>query len=226
MDPIQGRVFDWKPPPPGRLAGNAPFAMSVKAESIRTDRPLRSWAWKRHLWLDQGQEGACTGFGAAHALGAGQYWRTLDNAQARQFYKGAQRYDEWPGEAYEGSSVLGAMEYLHHETGFVREYWWATNLIEVLHAIAFYGPVEMGSVWRTGMMNTHDERGFIRNEGGIVGGHAYCLAAVDIPRSRVRLDQSWGQSWGVNGSAWLSFDDLANLLAEQGECALPRKTKP
>lgn len=218
------RTFDWRPPQTERLAGNAPFLMSVKAETIRTDRPLRSWSWKRHLWLDQGAEGSCTGHGAAHTLGAGQWWRNLTHEQARTFYKGAQRYDEWPGEDYEGSSVLGVMEYIHHETGFLKEYWWATNLNEVLHAVAFYGPVEMGSWWRSGMMNTHDD-GYIYNTGGVVGGHAYCVAAVDVPRQRVRVDNSWGAGWGRNGSAWLSFADLEGLLLEQGECALPRKTR-
>jgi hypothetical protein len=218
------RTFDWRPPTDERRAGNIPFAMGARATTIQTGKPLRSHSWKRHLWLDQGQEGSCTGFGAAHTLGEGQYWRQLDNTAARSFYKGAQRYDEWPGENYEGSSVLGVMEYLHHETDYLREYWWATNLDEILHAICYYGPVEMGSWWRSGMMNTHDD-GYIRNTGGVVGGHAYCLGQVDLVHRRVRVDQSWGRDWGWDGAAWLDFDDLAGLLADGGECALPRKTK-
>jgi len=65
--------------------------------------------------LDQGQEGACTGFALAavvnfllHSRGGN---RSGDNlASPRMFYELARRYDEWPGEDYEGSSARGAMK--------------------------------------------------------------------------------------------------------------------
>lgn len=217
-------TFNWRPPEPERLEGNRPFLLSARARTILTAKPLRSRSWKRQAWLDQGHEGGCTGFGAAHAMSAGQYPLPVTNGVAQGFYEGAKRYDEWPGENYDGSSVLGVMEYLHHETYYLSAYWWATTLDEVLHAIAFYGPVEMGSWWREGMLDV-DAAGFIRNVGDAVGGHAYCLAAVDLPNRRVRVDNSWGRDWGLNGSAWLSFDDLAVLLRERGECVLPRRTR-
>jgi hypothetical protein len=224
MDQESGRTFDWHPPEPERLEGNQPFLLSVKAETILTNKPLRSYAWKRKAWLDQGREGACTGFGAAQALSAGQYAVPVTNGIAQGFYEGAKRYDEWPGENYEGSSVLGAMEFLHHETYYLRAYWWATTLDEVLHAVAFYGPVEMGSWWNEGMMQP-DSDGNLHLSGQRVGGHAYCVAAVDLARRRARIDNSWGPHWGQNGSAWIGFEELEALLREQGECALPRKTK-
>lgn len=224
IDTPLGRVLDWRPPPPERRAGTMRFLVSDHAPSLRTDRPLRSHAWTRKAWLDQGDEGACTGFAAAHALSAGAYAQDVNYELARSFYLGAQRYDEWPGEGYEGSSVLGTMEYLHHETSRITAYWWAPTLNEALHAVAFYDPVEVGSYWRSGMMNV-DSDGFIHYRGGIVGGHAYTISAVDLTRRRVRVDNSWGRGWGWNGSAWLSFDDLAAILSEDGECALPRRSR-
>lgn len=221
------RTFDWHPPAPERREGDVPFLMSVRAETIRTNRPLRSYNWKRKAWLDQGREGACTGFGAAHALSMGRYPLPVTNDIARGFYYGAKRYDEWPGESYDGSSVLGVMEYLHHETYNLSAYWWATTIDEVLHALAFYGPVEMGTWWTEGMMRP-DEKGYIHLTGQRVGGHAYALGALNLGNgrtsARVRIDQSWGE-WGVNGSAWITVEELEALLREQGECALPRKTK-
>lgn len=218
------RTLNWRPPSDERRLGNAPFALAARAESILTNKPLRSHAWKRKAWLDQGREGACTGFGAAHALSAGQYPVPVTNGIAQGYYEGAKRYDEWPGENYDGSSVLGVMEYLHHETYNLRAYWWATTLDEVLHAVAFYGPVEMGTWWYAGMMRT-DGDGRIHLSGDRVGGHAYCVGAVDMRTSLVRIDQSWGRDWGKDGCAWLSFEELEALLRAQGECALPRKTK-
>ena len=66
--------------------------------------------------LDQGQEGACTGF----ALAAVANYLLHNQGQARRvsplmLYEMARRYDEWPGEWYEGSSARGAMKgWLRH----------------------------------------------------------------------------------------------------------------
>jgi hypothetical protein len=61
--------------------------------------------------LDQGQEGACTGFALAAVV---NFLRTLQGETAcvspRMLYELARRYDEWPGEAYEGSSARGAIK--------------------------------------------------------------------------------------------------------------------
>jgi len=218
------RVFNWRPPPPAVRAQNQPFRINVKATGIRTDRPLRSYNWTPRVWLDQGQEGACTGFGAAHVMSMAPNARAMTNRHGFDFYAGAQRYDEWPGEDYEGSSVNGVMRFLDHETNYLNEYWWAETVEEILHAIAYYGPVEMGSTWRSGMMNTHSD-GFIKVTGGVVGGHAYCIRGVNLSGKYVIVHNSWGKSWGVNGEAKLSFDHLGLLLRDDGECALPRKTR-
>jgi len=66
--------------------------------------------------LDQGQEGACTGF----ALAAVANFLLHQQGQSRRvsprmLYELARRYDEWPGEWYEGSSARGAMKgWLRH----------------------------------------------------------------------------------------------------------------
>lgn len=61
--------------------------------------------------LDQGREGACTGFALAAAINfllAGRNIRR--SVSARMLYEMARRYDEWPGEGYDGSSARGAMK--------------------------------------------------------------------------------------------------------------------
>jgi hypothetical protein len=61
--------------------------------------------------LDQGQEGACTGFALAAVV---NFLRARQGHAARvsprMLYELARRYDEWPGEAYEGSSARGAIK--------------------------------------------------------------------------------------------------------------------
>lgn len=67
--------------------------------------------------LDQGSEGACTGFGlatVANYLLSGRGKRKLaDEVSAWMFYAMAKRYDEWPGEDYSGSSARGAVKGWH-----------------------------------------------------------------------------------------------------------------
>ena len=67
--------------------------------------------------LDQGQEGACTGFGLAtvvhYLLRTRQVVPDTAEVSPRMLYDMARRYDEWPGEHYEGSSARGAMKGWH-----------------------------------------------------------------------------------------------------------------
>jgi hypothetical protein len=60
--------------------------------------------------LDQGQEGACTGFACAAVVNKLNALR--DNrfrASPRMLYEMAKRHDEWPGECYDGSSCRGVI---------------------------------------------------------------------------------------------------------------------
>lgn len=72
------------------------------------------------LILDQGQEGACTGFGLAAVVNflrwrkAG-YPSALPGVSPRMLYTLARRYDEYAGDDYEGSSCRGALKgWFHH----------------------------------------------------------------------------------------------------------------
>ncbi len=71
--------------------------------------------------LDQGQEGACTGFGLACVINYLMFVRDVRSdgsasaplVSPRMLYELARRYDEWPGEAYDGSSCRGALKGWH-----------------------------------------------------------------------------------------------------------------
>ena len=73
-----------------------------------------------NLILDQGEEGACTGFGLAAVINYLRWRQALENdkeipekVSERMLYHLARHYDEWPGEDYEGSSCRGAMKGWH-----------------------------------------------------------------------------------------------------------------
>ncbi|GAB3338057.1 C1 family peptidase [Larkinella ripae] len=73
-------------------------------------------SWKVPI-LDQGQEGACTGFGLATVANYLLLRRKVvpdpKPVSPRMLYEMARRYDEWPGEDYSGSSARGAMKGWH-----------------------------------------------------------------------------------------------------------------
>jgi hypothetical protein len=61
--------------------------------------------------LDQGSEGACTGYALAAVVNFLLHNRNVDRqVSPRMLYEMARRYDEWPGENYEGSSARGGMK--------------------------------------------------------------------------------------------------------------------
>ncbi len=87
------------------------------------------------LILDQGSEGACTGFGLAAVinylrwLGAtehGQGFTQADRVSPRMLYHLARFYDEWEGEDYNGSSCRGALKGWHRH-GVCLEALWPYN---------------------------------------------------------------------------------------------------
>ena len=86
-------------------------------------------AYAGRFVLDQGQEGACTGFGLAAMINY-LLWRRNDyslrdlfNVSPRMLYHMARLYDEWPGEDYEGSSCRGAMKGWHRHGVCRRKLW-------------------------------------------------------------------------------------------------------
>ena len=77
--------------------------------------------------LDQGSEGACTGFGLAtvanYLLAARKIISDRSPVSPRMLYAMAKRYDEWPGEDYSGSSARGAMKGWHKHGVAAEKVW-------------------------------------------------------------------------------------------------------
>ncbi|WP_144289786.1 C1 family peptidase [Ideonella sp. A 288] len=83
------------------------------------------------LVLDQGNEGACTGFGLAAVINYLMWLRQggvskgegSGRVSPRMLYELARRYDEWPGDAYEGSSCRGALKGWHKHGVCLEDLW-------------------------------------------------------------------------------------------------------
>lgn len=213
------------------------------------DRKPRSYTWEVGTWLDQGAEGACVGFGYSHDLLARPVPVIgVSNQYAREHvYWGAQQIDEWEGGSYpganptyEGSSVLAGAK-VCTSLGFYSEYRWAITAQDVAGTIGYEGPSILGLNWWTNMFNP-DKDGFLRPTGKIEGGHCICAYAVkfhfkgmfswfnrswenvDYDKSYIKVWNSWGPSWGENGTAKISLRDLSQLIeGEHGEACFPKR---
>src|SRR5574340_120105 len=80
------------------------------------------------LILNQGQEGACTGFGLACVINYLR-WRSagmpkkLESVSPRMLYHFARRFDEYEGENYDGSSCRGALKGWYHNGVCIESKW-------------------------------------------------------------------------------------------------------
>jgi len=193
---------------------------------------LSNKTWKCEAHLDQGSEGACVGFSWAHELNAVPFKVRVMTSTARTIYYAAQQWDQWEGTDYGGTSVLAGAKVVH-SLGHMPEYRWAFGIDDVLKTLSQVGPVVLGINWYEGMFAT-DVEGFIKPTGELGGGHAILANGVefrkrsgfwwkDLPEPIIRLHNSWGTSWGVNGDAFITASDLAILLNQQGEACVPVK---
>ena len=177
--------------------------------------PLRSFSWNfpTPTWLDQGSEGACVGFAWSHELAARPHVVIASESDARDIYRAAQKIDEYPGEAYDGTSVLAGAKIIAERYGMA-EYRWAFGIEDLIRVLGYRGPCVLGINWYSGMENT-DDAGFIRKSGSYLGGHAILARAVkvvfrdhdkaktfanlNLEASYVTLRNSWGRAWGLEG---------------------------
>lgn len=220
--------------------------LPVKAGAISGPR---SFTWSVGQWLDQGQEGACVGFGFSHDLVARPVTVAgVNNSFARQrVYWEAQKIDDDPGGSYpgatpvyEGTSVLAGAKVLT-SFGYYLGYDWGISAQEVATCIGHLGPAVLGINWWTGMYDP-DADGFLNPTGKVEGGH--CILAysvkiyfkgllgwafrdwshVDADKSYVRVWNSWGEGWGEDGTAKIRLSALKQLIeGEKGEAVFPRR---
>jgi hypothetical protein len=208
-----GRVFD-------RLVEFDERSRQYPIKALLITKKKRSYTWSCPVNLDQGSEGACTGFSVAHEAAARpKPVAGVTNDTARAIYHRAQQLDEWPGENYEGSSVLGAIK-AGSERGWYDEYRWAFSEEDLCLAVGYKGPAVLGINWYEGMMDP-DYNGIIVPVGSCVGGHAILCNGYSVKTGFYRLHNSWGSGWGVNGDCFIYREDLADLLRQDGEACIP-----
>jgi len=192
--------------------------------------------------LDQGEDGACTGFALAAAINhLLRHNRELDAAAARRrvsphmLYTMARRHDEWPGEDYEGSSLRGALRGFYNCGACTDEHWPPGQEDLTLASARDARLTTLGAYYRlrpnlsdyhaaiseTGVIyvsaSVHEgweepRDGHIRLAGGDAGG-AHAFVIVGYTDTGFWIQNSWGPDWGKGGLAhWLYADWARNVI--------------
>lgn len=162
--------------------------------------------------------------GAAASRGyftAGEH--QLDEQFAVALYSLATRLDSFPG-AYPpqdtGSSGLGAAKALK-ALGLATGYSHAFSLQALASALQT-GPVIIGIPWRRSMFTpAADGRIPVDQASGVAGGHEVEIVAYDAHLDEYWVTNSWGESWGSAGRAYLTAADLRWLLSQHGDVTVP-----
>ena len=178
---LAGRTLNTHPDPPDlRDRIYEPALLDLK---IRFDPPGRDDS----PVLDQGREGACTGFALAGVVNLLNARRRASSAldlpqrvSPRMLYEMARIHDEWPGETYDGSSVRGALKGLFHN-GVCRE------------KLAPYKPGETG--WTLSVKQSKDARAtglgaYYRLRPEIIDYHA-ALNEAEAIFAAARVHRGW-----------------------------------
>jgi pimeloyl-ACP methyl ester carboxylesterase len=190
--------------------------------------------------LDQGMEGACTGFGLAAVVNLLHERQGRDGkVSPRMFYEMARRHDEWWGEGYEGSSCRGAIKGWYH-MGVCSEKLWPydaakageltiarakdarahtigayyrirKNIVDMHAALNEAGAVYASADVHSGWMSPTKD-GHIPHRKQKEGGHAFAIVGYNADGFFVQ--NSWGPGWGKKGIAVWSYEDWIDNVSD------------
>lgn len=192
--------------------------------------------------LDQGNVGACTGFSSTKNLsyvddGATDdvpFWEAFssvhpgiltpgdteqNNNVGLGVYSDAETLDgdgPWPPND-NGSTGLSVAKVLAGRK-WISGYQHAFTPEACLTALSRQSVI-VGTNWYTGMFNTNSKVELVAS-GKVEGGHEYVLDQIDVDNQRVWIQNSWSDSWGQQGRAWMTWTMLEQLLGEDGDCTI------
>ena len=171
-------------------------------------------AWEFPLApLDQGNTPHCCGFSIANFLINYPVTSIQTNANGDAYYYACKTIDK-ESKKENGSSIRSVARLLT-SLGRIKYYAFAYDLATVKWWLLNRSPLIVGTIWLDGM-NTPDKNNIIIPIGNLVGGHAYLLNEWRKD-NMIGIQNSWGDSWGNHGKAYISASNFERLLRSGGE---------
>jgi hypothetical protein len=176
--------------------------------------------------------GNCTGCAEAmmaNAKGNRHRSTVLDMFDADRIYSRATELDPWPGSwpPQDTGSSGGAAAQAAVDLGLAERYEWYFGLEHTLDGLQHH-PLSVGTWWYEGLFEPDRRTKVVRPTGQKVGGHQYLLRAYDVT-SKLNVGQHrlglrcW---WGGYQDAWITVDDFAGLLADDGDVHYTARAYP
>ncbi|MBY5630905.1 C1 family peptidase [Rhizobium leguminosarum] len=190
---------------------------------------------------DQGKENSCVGHALAHVLDVLLYSDDIElspqRPSARMLYEIARRNDEWAESPHEGSSLRGAIKGFFRNgvcgegvSGANADNWILTYemakqaretrlgaYFRIQPDISDYHTAlnELGAIYVSAQIHENWKRpvdGKIAPGGATLGGHAFVIVGYDAEGFWVL--NSWGETWGKDGTAHWSYSDWAATVMD------------
>lgn len=191
--------------------------------------------------LDQGSEGACTGFALAALVNVlRRKSGRRGQVSERMLYEMARRHDEWQGFRYEGSSCRGAIKGFYNMGVCARSSWpyvdgeaghltieaaknARRNTLGAYYRLGirvsdFHAAInEAGAIYcsasvHEGWDKVDPETGKIPFVGQEMGGHAFAI--VGYNSDGFWIQNSWGKQWGRKGLALWTYEDWQKNISD------------
>ena len=194
------------------------YPVTRRADYAATAATWRYW-WQGGAWLDQLSEGTCVGHAFAHRRADSPVpTGEITHEWARQLY-----FDASGDSTYQqGTSGYAACRVLA-DRGLISEYHWMTSPTELRNTLLTMGSVCVGIDWYTSMFTPFSQYSNkylkVDKASGLAGGHEVLINGLNLAPSGgkpfYRMKNSWGTSWGQNGTVRILTSDLDDLLFNQ-----------
>jgi Papain family cysteine protease len=204
-------------------------SLAYPYQARRTQAQLADQLWTRTIpILDQGDVGSCTGNAITGLLGTAPFAAALpadhpalNEALALVFYSQGEDIDgDGPYPPNDNGSTGSSVAQAAKNDGDISGYTHATSATDMADALQD-GPVIVGVDWYSSF-DTPNSAGLIKIAKGayVRGGHEFVVRGCQVASKLFLADNSWGTSYGSQGSMEFSWDTMDQLFAAQGDCTV------
>jgi len=181
--------------------------------------------WPIQITLDQGSTPHCGGFAMAGFGNCAPVMDKMYDDKGHDFYYLCKEVENEPG--MENGVYTSSMAKVLKAEGIIPGYGWLLSIEDAKQWVLKFGPILVGTVWMSSMVDIFETDGTMVVYGREVGGHAYLMTGYDRDTDKFSFINSWGIEWGLNGHFKIRANDFERLLKAGGEMiAAVEKTSP